>query len=412
MMPPASPHLRVPRAPRHDERGVALLVVVMVIALITIVVTEFAYNSKVELIAATNFRDELRAQYLLRSSANLSRLLFKIQERVVEPHRKLLGDMQVPHYAPYLIGAFAQKDEAEALGSLLGVDAAAAKGLGIEGGTVDAEIVAEDGKLNLNCAGGVASESAKVRLAASLAALLSPAQFNPLFERPDAEGEHHDRGEIVQALIDWADGDELRFGVSGAPEDYGYESASDPYQARNNFYDTPGEIRLVRGVSEDFIRIFGDSLTVWGGCGINVNEAPPFVLWLLILQHAENPEEFQNVGRVLEALQLATYLYEMRTMFGAGFGDIGQVIQAIENPESLLPPEVPGLPQPVAPPQGIKIKDSAFKQSAKAGRRRIWRVKATAEVGRVRRQLLAVWDMTSPSQTTQTTGTWVYWREE
>jgi len=401
-MTPTLPGSRAPRAPRPDERGVALLVVVMVIALITIVVTEFAYNSKVELIAATNFRDELRAHYLLRSSANLSRLLFKIQKDVVD-RSKMLGDVQVPHYAPYLIGAFAHKDEAEALGSLLGVDATAAKGLGIDGGTVDAEIVAEDGKVNLNC-GGNAKQSDQTRVSTSLLALLSPAQFNPLFERPDAEGEHHDRAEIVQALIDWADANEERFGVSGAPEDYGYESLPDPYEARNGHYDTLGEIRLVRGVGEDFIRIFGDALTVWGGCKVNVNEAPWFVLGSLIWQHAENPVD------PIEALQLAIFLTEMRTMFGA-VGDINDVMKAIEDPETLVP-VLPGLPLPVVPPQGIPINEKNFKASAKAGKREIWRVKATAEVGRVRRQLLAVWDMNYVSQTSQSQGTWVYWREE
>ena len=396
---------------RQGERGVALLVVIMAIALITVVVSEFAYNSSVELAAATNFRDELRAQYLLRSSANLARLLFKVQERVVEPHRRMLGDLQVPHYAPYLIGAFAQKEEAEALGSLLGVDTTGAKGLGIDAGRVDAEIAAEDGKLNVNCAGGVASEANKTRLAAALMALMSPPQFNPLFEQPDDEGEHHDREEIVQALIDWADSDETRFGASSAPEDYGYESSPDPYRSKNSYYDTPGELGLVRGIDEDFLRIFGEALTVWGKCEVNVNEAPPLVLWLLILQHAQNPEEFQNPQRVIEALQLAVYLYELKALFGTGFADVAQVIKAIEDPESLALPEIPGLALPVAP-QGIAIKDRDFKKSANAGKRRIWRIKASAEIGRVRRQLYAVWDMVLPSQSSQSTGTWVFWREQ
>jgi type II secretory pathway component PulK len=396
----------------RGEGGVALLVVVMVIALITIVVSEFSYRSGIELAAATNFRDELRAQYLLRSSANLARLLFKVQEKIVEPYRKFLGDVQVPHYAPYLIGAFAEKDQADALGSLLGVDTASAKGLGIDGGTIDAEIDAEDGKLNLNCAGGMAPDVAKQRLATALLALLSPAQYNPLFEEPDDEGNRHDRPEVVQALIDWADADEARFGVTSAPEDYGYESGRDPYHARNNYYDTPGEIQLVRGVDDRFVHAFGDSLTIWGGCGINVNEAPPFVLLMLILEYAQNPEEFQNPQRVYDALQLALYLYEMRTLFGAGFSDVGQVVKAIENPESLALPEIPGLVLPVAPPQGIAIKEREFKQVATAGRRRVWRVKATAEIGHVRRQLLAVWDMAAASQSNQSAGAWVYWREQ
>ncbi len=64
------------------ERGVAMLIAVVAIAVLTAVATEFAYNSRVELQLATNQRDEIRAYYLARSGIGLSRLLLRFQKQL------------------------------------------------------------------------------------------------------------------------------------------------------------------------------------------------------------------------------------------------------------------------------------------------------------------------------------------
>src|SRR5712692_8486979 len=71
------------------ERGVTLMIVIVAIAILTAVATEFAYNSRVDLQMATNQRDEIRAYYLARSGIGLSRLLLRFQ--------KQLDGMQIPN---------------------------------------------------------------------------------------------------------------------------------------------------------------------------------------------------------------------------------------------------------------------------------------------------------------------------
>src|SRR5688572_14816567 len=77
---------RLRRPTRRDkQRGVAMIVVLSWLALMTSLVSEFTYGTTVDAAQAANARDELRAHYLARSSVNLSRLLIKIQQRFVEP---------------------------------------------------------------------------------------------------------------------------------------------------------------------------------------------------------------------------------------------------------------------------------------------------------------------------------------
>jgi general secretion pathway protein K len=84
------------RETRRGERGVALLMVVAAIAILTAVAVEFSYHSRVEARLATNARDELRAYYLARSAVQLSRLVLHFQREV--------DQVQIPNLSGILGG--------------------------------------------------------------------------------------------------------------------------------------------------------------------------------------------------------------------------------------------------------------------------------------------------------------------
>src|SRR5437879_4146220 len=65
-----------------SARGVALILVLTTIAILTSIGVDFSYSSRVSLRLAENARDELRAYYLARSAVNLSRLLLHFQKQV------------------------------------------------------------------------------------------------------------------------------------------------------------------------------------------------------------------------------------------------------------------------------------------------------------------------------------------
>ena len=69
------------RSPSH-ERGIAMLLVLVGLALLALVANELSYNAMVEMRLATNQRDEVRAHFLAESGINLSRLVLKFQKQV------------------------------------------------------------------------------------------------------------------------------------------------------------------------------------------------------------------------------------------------------------------------------------------------------------------------------------------
>lgn len=119
------------RARRQRERGVAMLLVLVGIAVLALVANEVRYNSVVELRLATNQRDDLRAHYLAKSGIALSRLMLRFQ--------KQLDAIQIPNMGgmlQQLMGAMGGGGGAGAggLGGLAGLLGGGAGGLGALGG--------------------------------------------------------------------------------------------------------------------------------------------------------------------------------------------------------------------------------------------------------------------------------------
>jgi len=406
------------------EKGVALLSALVALVVLATAAADFAYNSSVDLASAVNARDDLRAHYLSRSGVNLALLLFRVQSRFIDPNRKFFGgmDIQIADYAPLLMQAFNSKEGAEALGSLLGVAEGGIKGIGVDVGSFDVNMESLDGKLNLNCGGGANPGDDKVvRFAASLAALMLPVRYNRIFEDVDDSGQYADRLEVMRAIIDWADQDMVMFGSSAA-EDYRYKTGKDPYEIKNHYYDTVDEVRLVKGVDDDFMAAFGDAFTVYGDCKVNVNLASVPVLTSLIMQYAATPND---PGLEFESLTLlARVVKHIRDYYG-GFADLKAFAAAVENPVNAMVPafQIDGedrgdtLPANVPMARGVKLNQQKLGEAVVVGGpRRIWRIAATADVGRVKKKITAVWDMKYISfqarKSNMGPGGFLYWREE
>lgn len=406
-----------------------MLAIIVMVAVISATTAEFSYNARVDYTAAINSRDDLRAHYLARSGLALSRLLLRVQQKLIDPQirRWKLGmDIQIADYAPFLMQAFNKKEDAEGLGSLLGVSGPI-KGLGVDVGSFDVEMVSLDGRINVNCGGGANASSPDVtRIAAALSALMLPERFNPLFERADKDGQYNDRLMVLRAIIDWADQDKQMYG-SSSPEDYRYNAGKDRYENKDQYYDTFDELRLVRGVDEEFMSAFGSQLTVYGRCKLNVSLAGVPTIMALIMQYAETPND---PGLQVKNLVLLAHYVKQIGELQSGFKTVTDFIKAVGNPmaqlgqaaslDSLMMSQ--GTQQStqdrtnLPPVQGVKITAKVGEAIMGSYVRRIWRVTGKARVGHVRKKLITIWDQEHMSMHAANAGMgaggYLYWREE
>ncbi|WP_437288041.1 general secretion pathway protein GspK [Sorangium sp. So ce406] len=295
---------------RGDRRGVALVMVLGAITVLTVFLTELQEETSTELSAALADRDALRAEYYAKSAVNLSRMLIAAEPSVSTALGPMLGmigmkNAQVPvwKFTDMFLGPFnAQLVEpgVEPPPAPAGEGSAAGKNLGLTGGgRFELKIVDEDSKININRAADDVAISDQLTVGGQLAGLMAPEQYNPLFEERDGDGQFSDRMTICSALIDWADPGDQTFNCDfkGAPgstgaEDSFYQTVGLPYLRKNAPYDSVEELRLVRGMSDDFWATFVDPdpsnpdkrvLTVWGSRKqkTNVISASAQTLWAL-----------------------------------------------------------------------------------------------------------------------------------
>jgi len=93
--------------------------------------------------------------------------------------------------------------------------------------------------------------------------------------------------DIIYTMIDWMDENHDHEGVTGAEDDY-YSSQKNPYYSKDSAMDSIYELRLIKGITDDiFLDKEGRSglnryLTVFGGDRlVNINTAPKEVLLAL-----------------------------------------------------------------------------------------------------------------------------------
>jgi general secretion pathway protein K len=299
--------LRCKRRPNLRERGVALLLAMGAVLILAVALTDMHEATGTSYALAMTQRDQLQAEYLARSGVSLTRLLIAAEpqiRRAVEPFFRALTSKSPPQlpvwqYANDILAPFCNYEATRGMTETTGVDFSAAEGIGNTGGICQVTGFSENSKLNLNqplhLQGNEAQRNTAMMVYAMIGGLQSPSPYDPLFEERDPDGLITSRLDIVTALIDWWDADTQRAAFdagaqtvsnSGAEDDV-YTSFRDPYHPRNAPFDSLEELRLVRGVGDDFWATFVEpdpddpttrAVTIYGSGKVNPNEADPLVL--------------------------------------------------------------------------------------------------------------------------------------
>ncbi|HET9619725.1 MAG TPA: hypothetical protein VFP84_00065 [Kofleriaceae bacterium] len=429
---------------RNRQRGVALVAVMIAISLTLVITDDFGTSTSIDMMAAANYRDQMRAHFLARSATNLAELLIRVQQRIDNIQQLRNSGIRITDFADQALLAFC--GNAEEVQAAIGLTANDTKGLGADIGTcgITGPITTEDDKINLNCANG--NDTVAKTLKSTLDALMFFPAYDPVFEEPDAENYVRDRQTQSAAIVDYIDADTVHVRDRGTSEQYGYESLKDFYKAKNNYIDTVGEAKLIRGVDDRFWTLFGPAFTVYGGCKVNLSSVSNAQLIAAVLYlTAKNPND-PVLADPVQLFKLAELVAKAKE-FGESFNSPNDFINFVKNPTATigsLASQTGTLSGSAAQSAlnsgsaaaitngqtiGLELDPAKLKSLTTNGPRRTYRVEAWGEIDRkarmadgspvfppIRSTITGVWDTKVVPQNARKPpvpkGAWVFMREE
>jgi len=289
-----------------NERGVAILAVLLGIALMTLIVVDFALTSGLGFVSAANQANELRAGYLGRSAITIGLAL-------------LAQDARAKQQQP------ATQAAATPCESFNDVWAAPFPPMPLEGGTVSLSIVDEARKLPINAMVNQSGAQAGTPNQAAIA------KVQRLFTILDVDPD------LIQGIIDWITPSGAN--STGGTGDF-YMGLVPPYQPRYGPMPTIGDLQMVAGFNEAIFNRVSPFLTVMPLTGtynknaasaqgntlaaaaqVNANTASPQVLAAL---EPELMEDQKIVQEIVEARAIKPFSTPPDLMNLPDVGPVGQ----------------------------------------------------------------------------------------
>jgi general secretion pathway protein K len=418
-------------ARRAPERGAALLIVILTIAVLTALTVDLAYNTRVSLQIAANARDELRATYMAKSAVNVSRLVLHFQQKL-----NSAGAIGAQALAQLGLGGQQGSAGGAAAGSASSFSFRLWEIIPVDSLTIGAlftghpaEKAAEAKAARPSPAASfqakIDDEERKVNVAqfAGLSLVAAPqlqrfllatrdARYDVLFDREDENGNRFTRRDVAVNLKDWVDEDTTTSVIGlnpAAPFENGfgdenqiYQRGEDRYFAKNDRFDSLDELYLVGGVTDAFMAAFADNLTVYPDVNatININTADPEQMMVNVLVMSNPPGIPQPPlldpafpTKLNAAIQLARPLPFMTL----GVSQLASILQAL----------------------GVNVQP-AFLQAQSGGSNNpfgtqssTFTIHATGRAGDVEKSVEAVVTMDSRAkQLSNDLGRLIHWREE
>jgi len=192
---------------KNPQRGIALLVVLWILAILTVIAFSFSVMTRGETYGLLAFKEGMEKKFL--AEAGMNRGILEIIYRSVHQNQSvtLTGkELWRLNGTPYDVQ--------------------------VGDGGYQVQIMDETGKISLN---GLTDSSGIV--------------LKNLLINQGALPENADI--IVDSILDWKDGDDLHR-LNGAESNY-YMSLPNPYKARNANFETPEELILVRGMTPEIL---------------------------------------------------------------------------------------------------------------------------------------------------------------
>jgi len=396
--------------PSDRQRGVALLLAMTAIAILSIFSLEFTYQSRVAVRTSSYVEHEVEASLHARAAIELAALVIgsvDIVESILNKYASMLGgrkpNISTASYACEFVNAFC-KGRMNLMGIPL-VDLAGHEAAGLKNGTCGCKSSDEDGRVNINRTANLSEKQAV---------------FDTLYkvlERVDGgttrPGElDKDMAQLALNVIDWSDKDNLKTDINPSTRKLiqgtgaeGVAYAKQGYKSKDAPYDTSEEVRLVDGINDRLWCQLRNKVTVYNTSKINVNTANIDVIKALICKNLADPRTEpvacarSFAGQVWTPVDAAAqYMQVCRTLkrliFSPPFASTGRFVRFFDKLPSVLPKQYADL---VRINRGRMMRDISTKG-------KIIRISAYGTSGPVTKTITAALD-TEARQ-------WVYWRED
>jgi len=316
----------------RPQRGIALILAMLMIVVMTAMSMEFNYNSYVDNLSSYHYKDDTRAHYLAKSGVRTYGLML-VFARQLSSNSIASGMLQsfginidgpdmMCRSLPFLDTAMLRALQNFGGGSLDDEEKSGLLGLvGLGGddekpgtppirarGATDEldeeqeglrrKLLEFEGDFKVDCA----DESSKIDLngfantrwaalpidqhptAQMIYGLLAPPEYNPLFE----DRLKMDRWELIGNIRDWVDIDDQRSGIWGGDENSIYNNFEPRYRAKNAPFDSVEELRMVAGVTDEVWSTFGSAFSIHTrNFKINVNAADAAMIRALIRAYTD-----------------------------------------------------------------------------------------------------------------------------
>lgn len=242
---------------RKEEKGIVLVMVLIVIAILTILVAEFTFSTYVDLAISRNTQNNIKARYIAKSGISLASSIIKTKnpetlDRVAKFVPSMyLGDNEQGTWT-LTVSSFPLGD-----------------------GTISLTVEDERAKINLNSLVNPKSNKVDFQVLTALTQLFK-------FLKVDQEKSNL----FISSLVNWLDRE-----LEGSPNDqesYGgdvnfYEKLDTPYQIKDGQIDSIEEIRMIEGMDIEFYNKIKNYITVYPSNKlVNFSTAPRPVMMAII----------------------------------------------------------------------------------------------------------------------------------
>ncbi len=262
-----------------DESGIALMMAIFTVTVLTIIATEVMYETNVELIVSSQAVNQLKAHYAAKAGVEISLLRIQIYRKAAAlvgsaiPASTLDPIWQMPFAWPPIVPketSLVDKGEIKK----------AVKESKMQG-QYFATIESEGSKIDINdldSPSKIMSDSTRQQILEI---------FQSKMDNDEDFQAHHrgdDFGQIVDNITDWIDADKVGRGKTGGDESALYPDRGTELIPPNTPFKTLDELHMVAGMTDELFDLLKTRITIYGTKGVNVNYAKKDVLMSLSSQ--------------------------------------------------------------------------------------------------------------------------------